>query len=617
IPLLDHLAGWAAALFFLATFTRICLSRPSSRMPSIPLKLALLSASTAGLYLSYGTLLGIEPSISLLLLLIALKSLESNTPRDFQILALLGFFLALCSLFFNQSLTVGLFISLLFILFTLALVQFHSSIHSPHPLRSLALSAKITALILLQSIPIVILLFLFFPRAKPQFVLRFSPPNLNSSGMSDRLSPGSVANLALGEETVFRAEFPDHPPPPMHSLYWRTSVFWRGQGLEWTRGPRFAPERRHSSLFGPDTIRQKILLQPHGGSWLFALDCPLSSPPDSSLEAGSFIQSLHPIRQQLQYQVVSNLSPKADPLPDDQRLEALRQPSKISPRLRQLVDSSRQAHPDDRAFINSILLYFHQEHFTYSLEPGTYGPDALDEFLFTRRRGFCEHYAAALASILRIANIPSRLVVGYHGGEYNSRGRYLIVRQADAHAWCEAYIDGTGWIRIDPTDVIAPDRLASGSLSYQQDQHNAQSPPRPSTSTGWLQIFHDAQLAWDDLSYRWDLRILGFDEESQRSFLARLGLASLDWPKLLLLILLSSTLPLALLILWIRSRSLTPTDPLRLAYFHFCQKFAAAGLPRSPHESPTHFGIRAATHFPHLSTLITEITSTYSLLRYS
>lgn len=613
-PLFGQIAGWVVAFFFAACAARLRMNRRGARLPPLPVKIGLFGLGGAGVFLTYGAFLGIEPGLSLLLLLVSLKLLETNTVRDFQVLVLLGWFLALCDLFFTQAFGLWLYVSAVFVLLTAALIHYHRGAGAGGVWRS----ARLGGWLLLQAVPLVLLLFVFFPRSRQQF-LQFTQPLVASSGMSDRLDPGRIASLALGQEVVFRADFPDGNLPSMSVMYWRAGVLWRGDGLTWVRGPLLPPERRPGQLGGA-SIRQRIILQPHGARWLYALDRPATELRGAYYEAGGFLQSERPVLKRMQYEVISRPDNREATLSASQRQETLRKPARISPRLQALVAGWRSAHPGDRKVMEAALQFFQHGRFAYTLEPGTYpGAEAFDEFLFGRRAGFCEHYAAAFATLMRVAGIPSRVVIGYHGGEYNARGRYVIVRQSDAHAWCEVWIKGEGWLRVDPTDVIAPDRISSGLATYLENREaaNPDNVPPSAAAAGWREIRRDLRLVWDNLNYQWDLRVLGFDEDHQRNFLARIGFGDFRLAELAVTLAIGGALLLGALGLWQRRPGRPPSDAVSRGYSRFCQTLAAAGLPREPWEGPLRFGERAAAHFATHAAAIREIAALYTRLRYA
>ena len=295
-------------------------------------------------------------------------------------------------------------------------------------------------------------------------------------------------------------------------------------------------------------------------------------------------------------------------------------PARVSPRVQALVAGWQKAHPDPQEFIETALHFFRKERFVYTLHPGTYSDaNGLDEFLFERRQGFCEHYAAAFATLMRVAGISSRVVIGYHGGEFNALGNYVIVRQADAHAWCEVWIKDTGWLRVDPTDMIAPERLASGLASYLETRA-AQTDPavsqRSTAAAGWRELQHDLRLAWDSINYQWDLRVLNFDEDNQRSFLLALGFGNAQWAEICVWVGALIAAFLAGIGLWLRRPGREAGDEAGRWYARFCRRLEGGGLKRERWEGPLHFGERAAAHFAAQAAAIREITALYIQLRY-
>ena len=614
IPLGEKVAGWVTLGFFGACIARIILNRPGARLPSLPVKLLLFAGSLAGVAFSYGSPLGIEPGFSILVALVGLKLVEANGPRDFHVLGMLGFFLALCDLFFAQDLLRWLYVAAIVLLVLATLVRFHRGPGKGSYPRSTWLAARL----ILQSLPIAILLFLFFPRVYGGFRFQFSQSLMNIGGMSDRLSPGSISSIALNNDVVFRADFPDGNIPPMSSMYWRGGILWRGDELTWVLGPFFSRSEYHSSPMGGLPIRQRISLQPHGGRWLFALDRPMEIRGANYLPGG-VLQSKRAILSRYRYEVISRPDDRETKLPRDQMDAALQLPAHIDPRVKELASSWKVGNPKPAQIVETAIRYFRREHFVYTLQPGSYSDrNALAEFLFERRQGFCEHYAAAFATLMRLTGIPSRVVIGYHAGEFNSLGKYVIVRQSDAHAWCEVWLEGIGWQRVDPTDVIAPDRITSNMASYLEShgpQTDAAANERSLAASGWREFQHDFQLAWDSLNYQWDLHILNFDEEAQTNFLMALGLGSISWVDILFWVLVATAVFVGGLSYFLR-RSGGPVDKVAKGYAGFCHALARAGLPREPWEGAQHFAARAAGHFPEHAEIIERISQLYIELRY-
>lgn len=614
-PLFSRVAGWAIALLVIAAATRLHLNRRAARLPSLALKVVLFGLSAGGVALTYGTMVGIEPGITVVIVLLALKVMETNGERDFQVLVLLGYFLCLCTLFFSQELLIWLYVGAVFVLLTATLVRFHRGADADgasHPIR-------LSATLLVQALPIIVLLFLFFPRTSTGFRFQFSRSLLGTGGMSDRLSPGSVSSLALSEEPAFRADFPDGNMPPISQMYWRGAVLWRGDGMTWVPGPQLPLERRTGQLGGA-AIRQKISLQPHGGRWVFALDRPTGEGTKFEFMPGGYLLNPRLLFNTLRYEVVSRPENHELSLPVDQMRAALSPAVRPSPQVQALVDGWRRGATSGREIIERALHHFHEEKFSYSLDPGTYGDNALDEFLFTRRVGFCEHYAAAFAALMRVAGLPSRVIVGYHGGELNNRiGKYVIVRQSDAHAWTEVWLQDSGWVRVDPTEVIAPDRISSGLASFLQTRGGGAEltdANSSDTAIGWREMMRELGLAWDSINYQWDLRVLNFDEDEQHAFLAQIGLDEswtevAGWSAGIVMVLLGG------LSLWLRRPGRVPQDEAGRAWSEFCRLLAAGGVPREPWEGPTHFGQRAADIFLQHRAAILQVADLYARARYA
>ena len=613
VPLMSHVAPWALALFGAALFARFLVNLYHLGLPPVALKVFVLALGLAGIWFSYGSLLGIEPGLGILLILVALKMLETNTVRDFQVLILLGWFLSLCGLFFSQVLSTWLYTALVCALLTTSLIRFHRG-GAPRAFRQ---AARMTMLLVAQAIPIIVLLFLCFPRSYGGFRFTFGNVLNNISGMSDELRPGSVASLAMSDLPAFRAEFPDGAVPSLPQLYWRAGVLWRGDGLTWHRG-RVVGLEPPISRQARGEIRQKISMDAHGGRWLFALDRPITDVRDAHFEPGGFLRTDSMVVSTRRYEVVSRLDVRETALLEQHRNAALQLPANLSPRVTALAQSWRAAASTDRDVVDSALRYFRSQRFVYTLQPGTYDGDALDEFLFSRREGFCEHYAAAFATLMRIARVPARLVLGYHGGEYNRS--YVLVRQSESHVWCEVWLKETGWTRVDPTNVIAPDRITSGLESYLELQAAADGRAGAGASTmviGLRDILREMRLLWDSMNYQWDLRVLTFDDEAQRSFFALISLAQLDWPSLAAWNLTGSVLILALLGLWLSRPGKLRRDAARRQYDRFCAIMARSGVVREPAEGPAAFAARAVGHLPAHAERIQTIADRYIRLRYA
>ena len=617
-PMFRSLATWVPCLFLLALAMKFWMEPRGYRLRFAIFKLMLSVVALLIIFVSYNSLKGIEPAVSLLVVLISLKVLEAHTAREFQVMVLMGWVLCLCGFFLSQDFAAALCLLTAFALLLVALIQFHRAA-SPGafwpPLRT---ACKLLA----QAAPLIVLLFVFFPRIGTGFRFEFRDLRAAGTGFSDRLSPGSIALLANSSGIAFRAEFPGSNTRPTGPMYWRGAVMWHCDGMEW-RAP-YAPasiSRAPNQSPSGNTIRQRITLAPHGARWMFALDRPFETPRGAMLVRGDYIRSVQPIRKTRRYEVVSSPEVTRNDLTPYERKEALELPASISPAVRELAQSWVAQNSNSRAIISSALQFFRTQGFRYSLSPGEYKKNDLEQFLFHRRVGFCEHYAASFATLMRLAGIPARVVVGYLGGEYNDLGDFFLVRQADTHAWCEVWLPESGWTRVDPTNVVAPGRASLDFNSFLDGRiASGQMEPRRSAFIARLArsaIFTNIRLAWETLNYQWDTRLLGFDADVQDVLLSSIGIAKHGPYFLIVEVLAIAVVMLVIYFGWMQLRTRSRVNPVKMLYERFCRKIASLGAQRHPWEGPSDFSMRAAQLLPHESERIRQISNTYISLRYA
>jgi hypothetical protein len=586
----------------------------------------LIVAALTTAFVSYDSVRGVETGISLLVVLMSLKILEAHTAREFRVMVLIGWILCLCGLFLSQDLTTALCLLIAFALLVVALVQFH---------RGAAPGAvwppvRTTCKLLIQASPLVVLFFLVFPRINAGLRIDLRPFRSANTGFSDRLSPGKIAALANSSDIAFRAEFPGSSARPSGPMYWRGVVMWQCEGMEW-RAP-YAPRPKASSTAPAVTggrdlavqssnareIQQRITLAPHGERWMFALDRPIETVRGAILARGDYLWSGQPIRKSRQYEVTSSEF-SGNELTANERADSLEVPESISPAVRDLAVYWAVQNRDPRGVVSNALRFFRTQGFSYSLTPGQH--EDLEEFLFRRRVGFCEHYAASFATLMRLAGIPARVVTGYLGGEYNELGHFILVRQADAHAWCEVWLPENGWTRVDPTSAVAPGRanldltsfletsIASGQMGVRQNNWIARL-----LRSG---IFTNVRFIWQTLSYEWDTRFLAFDADVQDVLLSSMGISSRGPFVLIIEILLVAIALLAIYFAWMQLRTRSRVDRVKASYEYFCRKIARLGVRRDSCEGPLDFARRAAQSLPNESNRIRQIADTYILLRYA
>jgi transglutaminase-like putative cysteine protease len=572
----------------------------------------LLGAVTAGLViavgLSFRTLNGLEAGTALLLVMGALKLLESRSRRDDAIVIGVALFMLLASALATQSL-----IRIPFYLLTvwgacaaIALVADRGGALTPRS--ALRLSTRALAM----SIPLAAACFLFFPRVGGQF-WALQRGEQATTGLSDEMSPGGISELASDYEPAFRVRF-EGTPPAQASLYWRGPVLNDFDGFTWRRSrSKYYPGTRIEMLDAP--VRYRITLEPTQQRWLFALDTvdTLSrrdifiAPQDRQLSV------VEPISSTLSYDAVSYLATRNQgPLPILGRRLETTLPLDRNPRARALALDLRARTGSDAEFARAVLDWFRDNGLEYTLEPGVTSVDSVDTTLFDTKKGFCGHFASSYATMMRAAGVPARIVTGYLGGEWNPVGGYLIVRQSDAHAWTEVWLESTGWTRIDPTAVVAPERLTRGIFDLLSES-------LPATSTFMRNSVWLTRLEhlWDGANQWWQERFVEFNFRAQLDLLRKLGIDSPAWEQLGW----AFTTGLVLWIAWVsltlrRGVARLKPDRIGRAWIRATRKLARIAPARAPAEGPLEYARRIGAHRPDLAERIDALASFYARLRF-
>jgi protein-glutamine gamma-glutamyltransferase len=613
-PLFDALALWVPSVLLLTIAAKFWMEPRGYHLRFASLKLMLAVLALAAIYFSYGEIKGLEPGVSLVAVLVALKILEAHTAREFHFMVMLGLVLCLCGFFLVQDLAPSLCLLLAFTLLLAALVQFHRRSATDGvwpPLRT-------ACILFAQAFPLLVLLFLAFPRVTTGIRL-LSPSSTATLGISDRLSPGSIASLANSTAVAFRAEFPDGKVPTPDALYWRGLVMSQCDGMEW-RAPGWPAMRSRApqNQSPRDSIRQWITIEPHGEHWMFALDRPDTAPSGAMLAPGDYLWSWQPLTKPRRYEVISSRRSRRNELQAREQTLLLEVSATISPAVRNLAQSWGTPDRDPRNIVQRGLEFFRTQGFRYSFSPGEYKNNDLEQFLFRRRVGFCEHYAGSFATLMRLAGVPARVVVGYLGGEWNAMGRFFLVRQSDTHAWCEVWLPESGWTRVDPTSVVAPDRVSLGFAAF-LDRSAQMRGAQPAFTRAWTRqpVFAKIRAGWQWLNYTWDTHVLSFDADAQQSFVKDIGvpgttpISLLLWSGILVVTL------VGIIAAWMHLRARPPRDAVKLLYARFCRKAARFGATRHPTEGPLDFANRAAQSLPDQSERIRRISTHYVSLRYA
>ncbi|MFQ5935977.1 MAG: transglutaminaseTgpA domain-containing protein, partial [Acidiferrobacterales bacterium] len=511
----------------------------------------------------YGTLLGRDAGTALLANLLALKLLELSKPRDCLVAVLLCHLLLLTNFLYGQSLMVALYSTLVVWASVVTLILINQA-----TIKHLSYSVRLGAMLLLKAAPLTLAMFLLFPRVDGSL---WGLPSLAQSGLtglSEVMQPGSIHRLITSDAPAFRVEFEGEAPKPAQ-LYWRALVLWQTDGSRWVRGtPAGVPDLNLAFTHYGAPVKYRITVEPSHKPWLPALDLPIIAPLRAHVRLGYVLEHRRPVRERMHYTLVSYSRYHTGALHPRERRQALQLPDNVSPRVHALARDWRRRSVDDLALARAALAYFREQPFFYTLNPPLLGADPVDEFLFSTRRGFCGHFASAFVTLMRAAGVPARVVQGYLGGEYNPAGKYWVVREADAHAWAEIWVRERGWLRVDPTAAVAPERVELGIDAVRQLELSGVELGRLSAEAlrklielGWFaHSWRAARWYWDATNIAWQRWVLEYDRRQQQYLLSSLHLPALSWRGLLIMLVLAVLSGLLTLAAVTRRRR--PSDPV-------------------------------------------------------
>lgn len=615
VPILTLMGiGWRAAMIWRGSV------KPSRTM-MILLAITLIAADL----FTYWPPIGLEPMTSLLLGACCLKYLEMRQLRDAQLLLNLCYFIAGIQLIFTFEI-----IFFVFAIFSILVTLSAQNILQRSPkqqysltglsIRPLASAARIA----MFSLPLMLIVFVFAPRL-PSFWAVPTQQGAGKTGVSESMNPGSIGSLTRSDDLAFRVSFQTDVPPP-YAMYWRGLVLndfdgevWNNNAASSANADRNANEVTLRELFSSywtdmptakrwqseidysgDAIRYTIYQEPTNQRWLFAIPAPKTSTSGLGITDDQRLVSRLPIRQRTRYDVESfpDYTFQPDGLDSRELQRTLSLPSGYNPKSIALGNSWRDLGLPTTEIVASIRRLINQE-FTYTLDPGVYGTDSVDDFLFNRKRGFCEHFASAAVVLMRASGIPSRIVTGYQGGERSPYNDYILVHQYDAHAWAEYWVAGAGWTRLDPTAFVAPQRIEFGARDlFESEQSFLADSPFSLNRFGDIAWANWLRLRADNLNYLWGRWVLGYDGSLQLEFLQSIfGAWSLG--KLILVLMVLALIALLCISIYFRVRS--PNVSVTLVekrYRLFCKHCEKLGLDISSSTTPRQIALAAAEHLP-------------------
>ncbi len=625
LPLYEQMTPWSMAICGICFVWRIGIFSGKVAKPPRYLVtfLAIASAITLALVTTQiGVLNGL---INLLILGYALKYIEMRDQRDVRAVVMVGFFVIAITFIEKQSIWFTLQIILVATINLCVLV----SLYLDDGL--LKQTAKLGIKLMLQSLPLALLLFIVIPRLPPLWMV---PKSHNAqTGLSDKVSFGDIGKLTRSAELAFRVSFQDvawqNKPPTNNQRYWRALVMEDYDGKTWTQSKaiKSLEVQSHKGNFRPkpteDEIANNVIIydviaKPSHQHWLFGLDLAYSQTtevinlPDGRLYATS------PIDQEYHYRVSSYPTAKLDLILDDASRERnLLLPANSNPATAKLAIEYQQAYPDPKQRMQAMMQRFNQKPYFYTLTPPAVGPQQIDDFLFENKAGFCVHYASALTFMARYSGIPARLVTGYQGGEWNPTAKYMSIYQYMAHAWVEVWLEGQGWVRYDPTAMIAPNRIEDGfDAVFNPAESYLLSSPFSSLRLRQYPLLNALRLTLASIDFYWSKWVLGFDNDKQHQLLQRL-LGEFSNTKLAIFIICTMMI-IALLIAY--SVGLLQfhhrQDTLVAGFEQIANMLAKKGISRTEGESANHYHQRVINRYPQLSRPLTHFINCYTALKY-
>jgi transglutaminase-like putative cysteine protease len=607
-PHVGHLQAWVTALAVSVCAWRLMAERRGWALPGRALRSGLTLAATAGIVIGYQPLNGLDAGTALLTLMAALKLLETRTRRDHMVLVFIGWFLCLATFLYGQDMAAAAWVLPAVWLLSASLLNVARTGHDDQPLQPF----RTTGAMLLKALPITLVLFVFFPRIAGHF---WGVPSGEraATGLTEEMSPGDISELSINDTVAFRVRF-DGPVPPPLQRYWRGPVMTEFDGFTWSRARAQAYNRPPVEYFG-DPVSYVVTLEPTSQRMLFALDMVREWPADMAQQSWDYqLWTRNRIDAVIQYRAESypNYRAGAD-LSKALRNRELQLPPERNPRARALAVRMRAATDSDESYVDAVLRMYREQEFYYTLTPPRLQRDSVDDFLFNTRRGFCGHFASSFTMLMRAAGIPARVVGGYQGGDWNSLGGYLIVRQSHAHAWSEIWLAGRGWTRVDPTAAVAPERVEQGLAAALPEDEPVAGRLLRSSDLLW-----QARLAWDNVNARWNDWIVRYSSESQERMLESLGFEQPDWRQLGMLMGAGLALCFVALSAWLawefRPKA---ADAATRSYRAFTSRLAKRGIQRAPHEAPRDFLLRVRQLRPDLERQASAITELYLRLRYA
>lgn len=632
LPHVSNLPMWINGLSLLCLIWRVLILRRAWLAPGKIMRIVFVLSGFLAIYYEYHSVIGPLAGVGLLILAYSFKLLETQSQRDTYLVIFLGYFVIATAFLFDQAFSKALYLLFSSLLITGALFSINQ------PSWSIYAVYKKVLQLLLQSAPLMVVLFILIPRIDPLWSISLGN-NQGRTGLSNEMNPGDISELIRSDALVFRAKFTGDLPPPQ-ARYWRTLVLDQFDGRRWTRADVVTAPDQHSDWslsyrlwydkllqLGADAVflshyHYEVVMEASEQRWLSALDWAMPLSEGVSMESDFRLIADKSLSQTFTYRaesfVLTDAKSFADWIRNESELQRnLQVPESGNEKAKAWARTQRTQSLSDEHFIQTLLQHFNQQHFYYSLQVPLLGKNAIDDFFFQSRKGFCEHYASAFTFMARSAGIPARVVMGYQGGEQSSFDEYLRIYQFDAHAWSEVWLADRGWVRVDPTAMVAPSRVEQGmEHALQNDSVLAEGIAAPWLRYRYSSLSRYFRQGSDYVQMLWARNVIGYNNRVQAEFMRDwLGAYDLQTSMLVLV----SAVAVCMVAVWIGLffRLKPKSSPEQQLYGSFCRRLATVGLVKAPGEGEHDFAARVATRRPDLAESVQLFTHRYAQLRYS
>lgn len=573
------------------------------------LQIIMIFSAFAGVHISFHTIVGREAGSALLVILAGFKLLEARYERDLYVTTFLGFFVIVTNFFVSETISTALYMLLTLIVMFTALITFNDRKQTQNSI----VRIKMAGLLLLQAIPVMLILFLLFPRVQGPLWGLPEDAHTGKIGIDDEMEPGSISKLIQSSDVAFRVEFRGKPPSNS-KLYWRGPVLWYDNGRKWSR-ERINDTSPAQVKMSGDAIDYTITMEPTGQKWLFALEMPKEPGEEGYFSNDYQLRSRKPVNERIRYQLTSYTNYWLGNRNRYELQRALQLPPGFHNRAIKLAQAWRSQYSDPEKIIEQALHMFNQENFFYTLSPPLLAGDNVDDFLFNTKKGFCEHYAGAFVVLMRAAGIPARIVMGYQGGRLNPVGNYFIVQQRDAHAWAEVWLGEKGWVRVDPTSAVSPARVEEGIDGALPNEIN-DVPAIFSVNRFSRNFWQDLQNTWDAINNQWIQWVITYGPDRQVMFLKKFGMENINMGSLAIMLIIIVCCMFGVIAFWTFRQYQPSRDPARKIYDKFCRKMSRMGFYRYSYEGPLDYASRISKAGKTIADKVNEITALYISVRY-